>query len=554
MRGREVFMSSFVAHGVKKIFGNPGTTENPLLESLLEYPEIEYITALHEGVAVCAAGNYSQASGEISVANVHVAPGLGNAIGMMFGCLKSQLPVIITAGQQDNRMRLREPLLSHDLVAMAKPVTKWAAEPQSADEMAAIMHKAMTIATTHPQGPVFISLPNNVMEQETELAAQAPSEAPTNLVANTGIEALADKVLAAENIAICPGDDFGKYGASAALAEFVEATGADIYTDFLKARLPINMDHPAVRGTFPATAKGVRALLNGYDLVIAGGGITMEEVWYDATAKLPPECYYARIENHGAALTQRAPDLSLIGDLGSTMAALTAAIKDKADANFDTAAAARKEAQSELRQARITKFEERLAKTQGKEPLAAPEALSVLAANLPDDVVIVDESITAQGDLAGAFRSLSPDHYFANRGGGIGQGLAGALGTAVARPDAPVVVVSGDGSAMYSIQALWSAAHHNLNLLFVILANAEYRVLKHNLDIHRSRFDAPSDQPYPHMDLANPGLGFVDMASGMGVPALRAGNTAEIEQGVQNYLSQSGPYLLEIAIAGKGDS
>ena len=146
MRGRQVFMQSLVAHGADAIFGNPGTTENPILDSLAEYAGITYYTALHEAVAVCAAGFYAQASGKTAVASLHVAPGLGNAIGMMYGALKACSPVVVTAGQQDTRMRLRDPILRHDLVAMANPVTKWSTEAQSADEIAPIMRRAFKIA------------------------------------------------------------------------------------------------------------------------------------------------------------------------------------------------------------------------------------------------------------------------------------------------------------------------------------------------------------------------------------------------------------------------
>ena len=167
MRGRRVLMESFVSHGVRHIFGNPGTTETPLLDSLPAFPQLEYIMALHEGVAVSAASFYAQASGRVTVANLHVAPGLGNGIGSLYGALKANSPVVVTAGQQDTRMRLKNPLLGHDLVAMAAPVTKWSVQIERADEIAPIMRRAFKVATDAPQGPVFVSLPIDVMEQET---------------------------------------------------------------------------------------------------------------------------------------------------------------------------------------------------------------------------------------------------------------------------------------------------------------------------------------------------------------------------------------------------
>ena len=122
MRARDVFLQSLIANEATAIFGNPGTTENPLLDSLVDYPALQYFKFLHEGVAVSAAGYYAQASGKTGIANVHVAPGLGNTIGTIYGALKACMPLIVTAGQQDTRMRLRAPILHHDLVAMAKPV------------------------------------------------------------------------------------------------------------------------------------------------------------------------------------------------------------------------------------------------------------------------------------------------------------------------------------------------------------------------------------------------------------------------------------------------
>ena len=183
--------------------------------------------------------------------------------------------------------------------------------------------------------------------------------------------------------------------------------------------------------------------------------------------------------------------------------------------------------------------------------MAMPVAMATLAAALPDDAVLVEEAITASIDFARSFDFQGPGDYFAGRGGGIGQGLAGALGVQQALPDRRVVCVSGDGSAMYSIQALWTAAHHDLPILFIVLANREYRVLKHNIDVYRHRFGIESNQPYAHMDLVSPELGFVEMAAGMGVAGCRVSEPEDLTQAVQTALAGTAPYLIEVAIEGK---
>jgi benzoylformate decarboxylase len=180
-----------------------------------------------------------------------------------------------------------------------------------------------------------------------------------------------------------------------------------------------------------------------------------------------------------------------------------------------------------------------------------PRVMAELRKGTPAAAVIVEESITASMDFAAAFGFDAPDQFLGARGGGIGQGLAGAIGASVGNPGRPVLCVSGDGSAMYSIQALWSAAHHRLPVVFAILVNREYRILKHNLDTYRQRFDAASGKPYPKMDLGGPELGFVEMAAGMGVPGVRVTNPDEVAAAISQAFAAGGPRLVEIEIEGK---
>jgi len=183
--------------------------------------------------------------------------------------------------------------------------------------------------------------------------------------------------------------------------------------------------------------------------------------------------------------------------------------------------------------------------------MAPARALHELANALPEDAIVVDESITASVELARVFNFRQPGDYIGGRGGGIGQGVAGAIGVQVAQPERPVIALSGDGSAMYSIQSLWSASHHELPVLFVILSNREYRVLKHNMDIYRTRFETNSNKPYPNMDLTNPTLGFVDIAKGYGMQAEQITDPATIADRVEALLASKKPALLDIVVSGK---
>jgi benzoylformate decarboxylase len=547
MRGRQVLMQTLVNHGVERIFGNPGTTESPLLDSLLDYPSLQYVVHLHEGVAVGAANFYAQASGKTAFVNLHVAPGLGNAIGMIYGALKANSPMVVTAGQQDTRARLRDPVLGHDLVAIAAPVTKWSVQAQTADELGPILQRAFKIANEAPAGPVFVALPINVMEQETEIAPGKPATVfPASHPDPAGIAAMAKLLSAAKSPAIVAGDDVARAGADRTLAKLVEKLGASVWFEGLRARNSFPTDHAAYRGTLAFDAPGVAKQFAGNDLVLLIGGPFFEEVWYAPGSPFPAGCKVVQIEAAPSRLAYNfAVDAGIVADVGAALKALEAAVtKVDGAAKRNEALKAQKDAEDAAQKARVEK-------AWSRSPTSMARCMAEIMAGAPKDVVVVDETITANLDLFKTFTFKAASDYFSGRGGGIGQGVAGALGVAVAELKRPILCLSGDGSSMYSIQALWTAAHHDLPIVFVILANREYRVLKHNIDAYRMRFEVKSNKPYAHMDLTGPVLGFVDMARGMGIAGTHISKADDIKAAVAAAFASGKPHLLEIEIEGK---
>ena len=553
MRGREVFMKSLIAHGVEHIFGNPGTTESPLLDALLDYPSIDYIVHLHEGMAVGAASYYARTTGRTGVVSLHVAPGLGNGIGMIYNALKANAPMVVTAGQQDTRMLRREPILSHDLAAMAAPVTKWSAEVRDADEMDDVMRRAFKVANDPPYGPVFVSLPINVMEQDTVNGPIAPGRAYRLPAPDpAGIADACALVRAAAAPVIVVGDDVGRSGAMADLVRLAERIGAPVWFEGIRGHVSFPSAHPHARAGLPFDAAAIRKTLAGADLVLLVGGAFFEEVWFTPGSPFPEGAKVVQIEAAARPLSfNHAPDVALVAGMGPALVALDAAVSAAADENWRAAAQARCGRLAEQKANDVAAYQSRLGKAWARTPISMPRVMAELRKATPAGALVVEESITASVDFAASFQFDGADQYLGARGGGIGQGLAGAIGASVGNPGRPVLCVSGDGSAMYSIQALWSAAHHALPIVFVILVNREYRVLKHNLDIYRQRFDVGSDKPYPKMDLGGPALGYVEMAEGMGVPGVRVTNPDDVAAAVAQAFSAGGPRLVEIAIEGK---
>jgi benzoylformate decarboxylase len=552
MRGRQVFLDSLRAHAVRCVFGNPGTTESPLLDSLHDYPDIRYVTALHEGVAVSAANFYAQASGATAVANVHVAPGLGNALGSLYGAMRARTPLILTAGQQDTRLRLREPMLGHDLVALAAPLTKWSVQVERADEMAPIMRRAFKVANDPPRGPVFVALPIDVMEQETEVAADTAGElfrAP--LPDPAGVLAVAEQLIAASSPCIVAGDDVARRGANEALEELARCCGAAVYHEGLRQHLTFPNRHPNHAGALGFDAASVGRALARHDLVLLVGGPFFEEVWYDAGSAIPETARVVQIADDPDLLGRHIPvHAALLGGIGASLAALPPVLAERGGATFAEAAAARNEVLKATSAEALLDRDARLDDSREPRPMTPARALREIAAAMPADGIVVDEAITASGALAQAFDLQAAHDYYGERGGGIGQGIAGALGVKLAHPERPVVAVTGDGSAMYHLQALWTAAREELGILFVVLANGEYRVLKHNLDAYRQRFAVPAgNRPYPHMDL--PALDFVALAGGMGVAGRRIDDPADLAEAARQAFASRRPYLLEVVVAGK---
>lgn len=548
MRGREVFMESLRAHGVDRMFGNPGTTESPLIDHLPDYPDIDYIVALHEGIAVGAATFYAQATGKTGVVSLHVAPGLGNGIGMIFNALKTNSPLVVTAGQQDTRALLRAPILSHDLAAMAAPVTKWSTQVERADDMADIMRRAFKIANDPPFGPVFVALPINVMEQETQNFAA--NSGPLYRAGRPDAEALAEAAAmlgAAKSPVIVAGDDIARADARAALLALAEKLGAPIWVEGLRAQAVAPNRHPLMRGGLPLENAAIASALGSADCVLMLGGPFFEEVWFTPGSPFPVGAKVIQVEESTDRLAKNNTlTLGMVAGMKPALEELAASVKPDA-----TAAAARVKALTAQKEQEREAHQSRIARASARRPMAMSVMMETLANAVPDDTIFAEEAITANLDFAKSVNIAGTGHYFSGRGGGIGQGLAGAIGVAVGNPDKRTVCVSGDGSAMYSIQALWTAAHHNLPITFVILCNREYRVLKHNIDVYRGKFDVSLNRGYTHMALEGPDLGFLDLAKGMGVTGQLVTEPDALTDALKRAHAAEGPVLIQVMIEGK---
>jgi benzoylformate decarboxylase len=549
-KGKELFIQGLSAEGVRYLFGNPGTTEAALIDALADHPQVEYILALHEGVAVGMADAYALATGNVSVVNLHAAPGLGNGLGMLYNALQGRSPIVVTAGQPDNRLRLREPLLGHDLVAMAAPLTKWSAAAQRADDLPLLIHRAFKIAKEPPSGPVFIDLPTNVLEEESDEQVFLPSgKFLYGQPDPVALENAAELLLGAQRPVVICGDGVFRSRAQLELVAVAELLGAPVWNTLLTSAVNFPSNHPQLRGELPDNYQQIRELLDSPDVVLLVGGDYFREVFYTGGAPWPSETAVIQIDEASEALARNlAVTVGMVADPKQALHDLQALISAAASPAFNKVSRARRGALAKQKEQAWNQQQTRLKGGWNAVPMTSARFVSELSDALPKEVIVVGEVNTCRDDLLRTVPFERPGDYYGSRGGGIGQGLPGALGIRLAHPDRPLVAISGDGSALYSIQALWTAAHYGMDVVFIILNNREYRIVKHNMDRHRAYFGVDGQKGYRYLDLTNPDIDFVHLAQGFGVPARRVSEPGGLGRAVQEALSETGPYLLDVPI------
>ena len=546
--GKRAFLELLRQEGVQIIFGHPGTTELPLMDALAGRDDIRYVLALQEAAAMAMADGYAQASRKLAVVNVHVAPGLGNAMGMLYDAQKAATPILITAGQHDNTFKVTEPILWADLPSLARPLVKWSAEVNRLGDLPRLLHRAAKTALAPPTGPVFLSLPADVLNAEDEIDLGTPTRIAPNIRGDrASIEAAARLIAAAERPLIIAGDAVAHSRAHAELTELAELIGAPVYPESIPSTASFPASHPLFRGAMVRLAPAIRDILSEHDLLFSAGGDLFSLSLPSAVEPVPEGLKIVHLDVDPWELGKNHPaEVAILGDPKSTLPELTAVVLELMTSG---ARARARERLHRERERNHTERERLMAKAYGdrdRKPVSPLALLAAIAAMLPTDVVVVEEALSSGTGLRQLLRSDDEQSFFGLRGGGIGWGVPAAIGVKLALPDRPVVALVGDGSAMYTCQALWTAAHDNVAVIFVILNNRSYRILKQRL--HALRGHAAQSDVYVGMELTNPPIDFVALARSMGVPADCARSVAEGTDLLEQGLAAVTPRLIEIEL------
>jgi len=543
--GRSAFLKLLQSEGIDYLFGNPGTTELPIMDALRQYPDLRYVLGLQESIVVAMADGYARASGQLAACNVHVAPGLGNAMGAIYNAKWFGSPVLITAGQQEQGHGLTEPLLYDPLVPIAQPLVKWAVEVNRLEDLPRIVRRAAKIALSPPTGPVFISLPGDILNAEAALELGQPTRLNSDTRPDdVTLARLADRLLAAQRPVIVAGHELATHDALDEAVELAQLLGAPVYQQTVPYGAHFYSEKPMFLGSLGRDQTQVRQKLAPYDLLILLGADQLRmSVWQD-TDPLPPGLPIVQLGERAWELGKNYPaELAVCAHIKHTLTALYPLLQAAQDSAHQAAAQRRLQA---LANDHWNRQRSRLIESINTQPEHRPIDPRLLMLRiveaLPQNAVVVEEALTSAQSLLSLYPLRDPQCYFGLASGGIGFAIAGAVGIQLALPQRPVVAIIGDGSAMYGIQALWTAAHLQLPITYVITNNRSYRILKERLMAYRG------NDHFIGMDLRQPDIDFAALAQSMGVSAARIEHPDEIIPALQTALAHNGPHLLDVRV------
>ncbi len=547
MTGKEALMQILRAEGVEYVFGIPGATEAQFVDVMEDHPEIKYVLCMHELAAVGMAEGYARTSGKVGFLNLHTGTGLAAGMPMLSNAWWGGVPLVVTVGQQDTRILAEEAAMSDDLVKIAAPFTKWATEVIRPEDLPTIMRRAFKIATHPPTGPVMVSLPLDVLAGTFEFEYRPSAHSYTRLHPDDrSIEAAVELLLGAQNPAIIVEDGVTKCEALDEVVRFTEQIGARVYQPWM-ADVNFPVHHPLYIGDMDPNSIATRDILEKVDVLVVIGAMFFQQAIPTPKPLVPSTTRVIQIDNNPWQIAKNFPvACGVEGDIKVALADLTRALEARLTAAGRAAAAERTTTISAERRAMVETFEKKVLAEWDNTPISGTRLMAELRDAILPGTRIVDDCWSYSAILRRMLPLKDLREYQRARGGGsIGGGLPMALGAKLASPDRPVVCVSGDGSAMWSIQSLWNAAHYDIPVTFIVLSNAAYRQVR----IMKTKLMGEGVKGRNlGTVLSPPDIDFCRIAEGMGLAARRVTEPGELRAAFQEALAAGVPNLIDVAV------
>lgn len=543
--GRSAFLSILQSEGVTHLFGNPGTTELPIMHALKEYPDIKYILGLQESIVVAMADGYSRATGNLSACNVHVAPGLGNAMGAIYNAKFVGSPVIITAGQQEQGHGLMEPMLYGPLVQMAEPLVKWAIEVTRLEDLPRILRRAAKVALTPPTGPVFISLPGDILNTKIALDLGKPSRVRYDILPNTEtLKAISKRILKAKNPLIISGHEVAQTNSFKEVSEFSELIGSAVYQQTVPHGSHFPSEHITYMGTLPRDQKASKKILSNYDLLICVGSDVLRMSVWSSTDPLPENMPIIHLGLKDWEIAKNYhTEFGILGNVKTTLSSLNKVIKRNITKKYYKGVSNRLK---NIHTKNWTTNKKHLVKKtlldKDKKPITPNWLMMAIAENQNANTIVVEEALVSSRQLLNFLAFRNNKDFYGLASGGIGWAVSGVIGISLANPNKAIIAIIGDGSSMYAIQSLWTAAHYNLNIVYIIANNSGYRIIKERLESFHKNTN------FIGMDFKEPPIDFIKLSESMGIESTRITEPNNLSKKIKKIVKNKGPHLIDIKL------
>ena len=549
MTGKRALMEMLRAEGIKYIFGNPGTSEGPILDALEDYPDLEYMLTTQEGAAMGMADAYARSTQRPSFVSLHIETGLANGISLLNNAKEGGTPMVVTSANKDIR-KLAEGRTQLD--EMTRLFTKWSAEITHPEQVPSVIRRAFTEAKTPPTGPVYVGFSANALDDAGEVEIVSSQPGYFRIAPDAAAVADASELLSqAANPIMIVGDRLAQSGGIEEAAHVAELLGAKVYSSaYSEMNFPTN--HPQFMGRSAPVSPAGRALFADADVVLAVGTNVFSGFFHQPGRALGVDTKLIHMDQAPREVGKSEPtDIGIIADPKMGLAHLAEAIESDMSGSDREAAKGRAAAIGELSAAQRAVAQQRLEERWDMSPMSAERMMHEVASVMPADVLLADDSVTTRDAIHAAMSFDKPGTVFGERGGALGWGMGGALGLKLANPDKPVVGVIGDGSSMMTVQALWTAATYNIPVVYVICNNRAYRVLKLNMNVYKRDILGESDprSRYLAMDFPIP-MNLAGMAEAMGVYGRSISDPTEIAPALTDALDSGEPALLDVSIDG----
>ncbi|NCG34709.1 MAG: hypothetical protein GWO78_01750 [Dehalococcoidales bacterium] len=544
MTGKRALMECLKAEGIVNVYGNPGTSEGPIMEEIINHKELRYLLTLQEGVATGMAEADARVNNKASFLSLHIDSGLLNGFSLMNDAYTTGTPMVVTSATYDIRN-----LRNRDLVELARPFTKWSTEVSLPDQVPAVMRKAFLEANTHPKGPVFVGFSSNALDGVADMEIH-PHTTPTyGGLDNQTIEKISSMILNASKPVLIVGDRVAEDNALNEAVKLAELQSLPVFIE--GSNIPFPTDHQQMIGFHSIRNENQRSILKDSDLILSVGADLFSDWFYEGDILLSKINKLIHLDSKPNTEANRQPsEITGIGNLKIIIDQINdllekSNLKNQDDLNN------RLEAVKKIKIENEEIYNQNAKKNWNNKLMSPDRAMFELSKAIPENSLIVNDGISHKPSVMHYLNFNKSEQMVAGRGGAIGWGVGATMGAKCAAPDKNVIGIMGDGSAMMTVQGYWTAANDEIPCIFIVLNNQSYRILKVNIDYYRKAVRKEKEDAglYPYMDFPLV-LNHTEIAKSMGLDAVRVDDPSKIQEELSNAINSKKPRLIELMIDG----